>query len=633
MSFSSRALALVVTFALVAAMSSHVARAQPARALEIRYTPTARAQIAIWVESADGTYMGTIKLTEAVAYRGIGNRPGALQMNSGFRWPYGRREGVLPVWAHRRVSAPGAESFRRVIFQNRGEGLASRLVNDYSRDNYFCLSFNQAAAQDLDAVSCASVFNSDKGRFITSTDVQNGYSEPWQTSPGVEGSRVLTFDALYPPRRDILMRTGFDHVDVDSFRSEALRVMPELDAITMATAPASQPQLIQFDVPDAWPNGDYILYVEANTERDHNASWSTAAHPTPQSEMYDYWAKAYGFAYRGQPSIVYSLPFTLSTDGGTYSTSTPSGYADVQGLDGTLRPIDASITDAPQASPGSGADRLRAVGSTPRVVMSVLDTAICAGEDPPPECSLGCTTDAECPTNFLCGSANTCVGRCEALAAPNAAEGFAVTNHPDEKHSHEWAVLDFRAPTSRREVRRYEVRVSPEPITNDAEFAAAVNAKAAMLELQAVSVCDASNMDITCPAPGSEVSVDIGWLDRLSTYHVAIRAFDECGVASPIVSSMVETTDINFTTVSPCFVATAAYGSPMADDVQTLRDFRDRRLMTNAPGRAFVSAYYAVGPYLADFIREDDDRRALARTLLSPLVAMARALDDTRDAE
>ena len=267
MSFSSRALALVVSVSLVAAMSSHVARAQPARALEIRYTPTARAQIAIWVESADGTYMGTIKLTEAVAYRGIGNRPGALQMNSGFRWPYGRREGVLPVWAHRRVSAPGAESFRRVIFQNRGEGLASRLVNDYSRDNYFCLSFNQAAAQDLDAVSCASVFNSDKGRFITSTDVQNGYSEPWQTSPGVEGSRVLTFDALYPPRRDILMRTGFDHVDVDSFRSEALRVMPELDAITMATAPASQPQLIQFDVPDAWPNGDYILYVEANTER------------------------------------------------------------------------------------------------------------------------------------------------------------------------------------------------------------------------------------------------------------------------------------------------------------------------------------------------------------------------------
>jgi hypothetical protein len=69
------------------------------RLLELSFTPTRRAQIAIWIEDADGTFIETVALTSSVAPRGVGNRPGALQMNSGFRWPYGRREGILPIWS------------------------------------------------------------------------------------------------------------------------------------------------------------------------------------------------------------------------------------------------------------------------------------------------------------------------------------------------------------------------------------------------------------------------------------------------------------------------------------------------------------------------------------------------------
>ena len=96
------------------------------RILDLEIVPTARSQIAVWVERDDGTFLDTLALTQATATRGIGNRPGAMQMNSGFRWPYGRREGVLPVWAHRRAAAPGAALFPRVIFQDRSsEGFAS----------------------------------------------------------------------------------------------------------------------------------------------------------------------------------------------------------------------------------------------------------------------------------------------------------------------------------------------------------------------------------------------------------------------------------------------------------------------------------------------------------------------------
>ncbi|HMI92890.1 MAG TPA: hypothetical protein VK509_16055, partial [Polyangiales bacterium] len=112
------------------------ARAQdePAAVLELRFTPAPHAQIAIWVEDANGRFIRTFGLTQAVAFRGIGNRPGASLMNSGYRWPYGRREGALPVWASRRAAEPGARKWKRVVFQSRIEGLASRTAEDHSPD-------------------------------------------------------------------------------------------------------------------------------------------------------------------------------------------------------------------------------------------------------------------------------------------------------------------------------------------------------------------------------------------------------------------------------------------------------------------------------------------------------------------
>ena len=69
-----------------------------------------------------------------------------------------------------------------------------------------------------------------------------------------------------------------------------------------------------------------------------------------------------------------------------------------------------------------------------------------------------------------------------------------------------------------------------------------------------------------------------------------------------------------------CFIATAAFGSPLAPQVQLLREFRDRYLMTNAPGRLFVSTYYRISPPVATFIAESEALRAIVRAGLIPVI-------------
>ena len=75
--------------------------------------------------------------------------------------------------------------------------------------------------------------------------------------------------------------------------------------------------------------------------------------------------------------------------------------------------------------------------------------------------------------------------------------------------------------------------------------------------------------------------------------------------------------------VDACFVATAAYGTPMAHDIRALRRLRDRHLRTHAIGRALVAIYETVGPSLADGIRAHPSLRAAARAVLRPLVWLA----------
>jgi len=252
---------------------------------------------------------------------------------------------------------------------------------------------------------------------------------------------------------------------------------------------------------------------------------------------------------------------------------------------GTLQSMDG-MTDDPVNAPGSGADRLELSEDGYRVKVVVKPSIMC-DEDAP----------------------------------PSAVKNLEIDRYPNKLHAHQWVRLRFGAASDDRGIFRYDVRVSTTPITDEASFMAATPARQATLEAAELLVP-------TTAKPGETIQVDMGGLVASTHYYVAVRAMDACTGVGPIRSAQVTTPMRQFATVTPCFVATAAYGSPLAQSVSVLRRMRDRYLLTNGLGRALVSAYYAVGPALADQIRERDTLRAVVRAALTPIVELAHWLDD-----
>jgi len=82
-----------------------------------------------------------------------------------------------------------------------------------------------------------------------------------------------------------------------------------------------------------------------------------------------------------------------------------------------------------------------------------------------------------------------------------------------------------------------------------------------------------------------------------------------------------------------CFIATAAYGTPMAQEVEILREFRDEYLLTNPVGQALVDFYYKVSPPIAEFITEHPSLKPIVRAGLVPAVALSTVAVNTTPAE
>lgn len=77
-----------------------------------------------------------------------------------------------------------------------------------------------------------------------------------------------------------------------------------------------------------------------------------------------------------------------------------------------------------------------------------------------------------------------------------------------------------------------------------------------------------------------------------------------------------------------CFIATAAYGTPLAEEINILRKFRDNSLQLSPIGKRFIDFYYLISTPIAKFISSRSCLRKFVRSILNPLVTFLKRKRD-----
>ena len=93
-----------------------------------------------------------------------------------------------------------------------------------------------------------------------------------------------------------------------------------------------------------------------------------------------------------------------------------------------------------------------------------------------------------------------------------------------------------------------------------------------------------------------------------------------------------ETTSVKSGNGGGCLIATAAYGSELAPQVQQLRELRDNQLLQTESGSAFMTtfneAYYSFSPIIADYERENPLFKEAVKLAISPMLSSLAIMEN-----
>ena len=80
-----------------------------------------------------------------------------------------------------------------------------------------------------------------------------------------------------------------------------------------------------------------------------------------------------------------------------------------------------------------------------------------------------------------------------------------------------------------------------------------------------------------------------------------------------------------------CLIATAAYGSELAPQVQQLRELRDNQLLQTESGKSFMSSfndlYYSFSPTIADYERKNPLFKEAVKIMITPIISSLSILN------
>ena len=158
-----------------------------------------------------------------------------------------------------------------------------------------------------------------------------------------------------------------------------------------------------------------------------------------------------------------------------------------------------------------------------------------------------------------------------------------------------------------------------------------------------LTISSTAGGNVTAPGESTSIYEKGTVVDLMATpdagYHFVNWTGDVDTIADVNVAETTITMNDNYSITASfeeaggCFIATAAYGTPMAKEIQILREFRDEYLLTNPLGQSLVGLYYKVSPPIAEFITEHPSLKQMVRAGLLPAVALCTVVVNTNPAE
>ena len=117
--------------------------------------------------------------------------------------------------------------------------------------------------------------------------------------------------------------------------------------------------------------------------------------------------------------------------------------------------------------------------------------------------------------------------------------------------------------------------------------------------------------------------------NNLADFDSTIKSFEIASeTTEPDISGLLEEAEIKTTepetTGGGCLIATAAFGSELAPQVQQLRELRDNTVLQTESGTSFMAGfnqfYYSFSPIIADYERENPAFKEVVKLTLTPLL-------------
>ena len=113
---------------------------------------------------------------------------------------------------------------------------------------------------------------------------------------------------------------------------------------------------------------------------------------------------------------------------------------------------------------------------------------------------------------------------------------------------------------------------------------------------------------------------------------VVEESVQEAAVVEEVVDETVVATQESSEEGGGCLIATAAYGSELAPQVQQLREIRDNQLMNTESGKSFMSGfnelYYTFSPTIADMERESQVFKEIVKAGLTPMLSTLAIMEN-----